>query len=231
MEKELKLQPRLACLASCVPEGARLADVGTDHGYVPVRLLQEKKIAYAIASDIGREPLEHARRTAAEYEISEGLDFRLCPGLEAIGPAEVDTVLIAGMGGETIMEILAAAPWTKNGEHLLLLQPQTKIEELRIWLVEQGYCCVEEKLVLDKEKLYVVLLVRGGKSGKCGVLESYAGFCLSQDSLYGTYLDRQIKRLQLRAAGLERGGREDETLAALIDALKKKREEWTNANS
>ena len=78
MEKELKLQPRLACLAACVPEGARLADVGTDHGYVPVRLLQEKKITYAIASDIGREPLEHARRTAAEYEISEGIDFRLC---------------------------------------------------------------------------------------------------------------------------------------------------------
>ena len=111
------------------------------------------------------------------------------------------------------------------------MQPQTKIEELRIWLTEQGYCCEEEKLVFDKEKLYVVLLVRGGKSAACSVLDSYAGFCLSEDPLYGMYLDRQIKRLQLRAAGLERGGRGDESLTELIRALEKKREEWTNANS
>lgn len=231
MEKELKLQPRLNCLAACVPNGARLADVGTDHGYVPVRLLQEKRIEYAIASDIGREPLEHAKRTAAEYEIEDGLNFRLCAGLDGIDASEVDTILIAGMGGETIMDILTAAPWTKDGEHLLLLQPQTKIEELRVWLTERGYCCEEEKLVLDKEKLYVVFLVRGGESEKCSAIERYAGFHLSEDPLYGLYLERQVKRLTLRAAGLERGGKEDHSLSDLICALEKIREEWANANS
>jgi tRNA (adenine22-N1)-methyltransferase len=205
------------------------ADIGCDHGYIAKAMLDSGKCEKAIISDISAKCLSKAQELLEVYLCSGKAESVVSDGFDKIGFC--DQALIAGMGGETIMEILAAAPWTKNGEHLLLLQPQTKIEELRVWLSEQGYCCVEEKLVLDKEKLYVVLLVRGGKSGKCGVLESYAGFCLSQDSLYGTYLDRQIKRLQLRAAGLERGGREDETLAALIDALKKKREEWTNANS
>ena len=77
--KELVLQPRLRLLADMVPEGARLADVGTDHGYLPVFLLQKGRIAGAIASDIVPGPLQHARQTATEYEV-EGIDFRLCPG-------------------------------------------------------------------------------------------------------------------------------------------------------
>lgn len=230
MEKKLKLQPRLACLAACVPQGAKLADVGTDHGYVPVHLLQEGKITKAIASDIGCEPLEHARRTAEEYRLGGAIDFRLCPGLAAILPEEVDTVLIAGMGGETIVEILTAAPWTKRGEHLLILQPQTKIEWFRSWLSGNGYCCVEEKLVFDKEKLYVVFLVRGRSSAACDELTSYAGFCLEKDPLYGEYLDRQLKRLHLRADGLGRGGKESGELLTLISALEEKRKEWEDGN-
>ena len=114
MTRELSLQPRLALLASLVPQGAVLADVGTDHGYIPVCLRQRGVIDRAIASDIGREPLEHARRTAEEYAVG-GIDLRLCAGLDAIAPEECDTVLIAGMGGETIWGILAAAPWTRDG--------------------------------------------------------------------------------------------------------------------
>ena len=92
--KELVLQPRLRLLADMVPEGARLADVGTDHGYLPVFLLQKGRIAGAIASDIVPGPLQHARQTATEYEV-EGIDFRLCPGLDAIGAEEADTIVIA----------------------------------------------------------------------------------------------------------------------------------------
>ena len=135
MTRELSLQPRLALLASLVPQGAVLADVGTDHGYIPVCLRQRGVIDRAIASDIGREPLEHARRTAEEYSVG-GIDLRLCAGLDAIAPEECDTVLIAGMGGETIWGILAAAPWTRDGRHTLLLPPQTKIEELRLSLYD-----------------------------------------------------------------------------------------------
>ena len=130
----LQLQPRLQCIASLVPKGARLADIGTDHGYLPVYLLQEGTIGHAIASDINALPLAHARATAAEYGVTEKLDFRLCPGLAKLRPEECDTVAIAGMGGETILGILEAAPWTRDGAHTLILQPQTKADLLRRWL-------------------------------------------------------------------------------------------------
>ena len=120
-EKKLILQPRLQALADLVAGGARIADVGTDHGYLPVYLLQEKKIAFAIASDINVEPLEHARRTAKEFGITENIDFRLCGGLDLIGNEEVDTVIIAGMGGETIAAILTAANWLLKSNITLLL--------------------------------------------------------------------------------------------------------------
>ena len=84
--KTLQLQPRLQLLADLVPVGAKLADVGTDHGYLPVWLLQQGSISRAIASDINAEPLEHARKTAAEYGVSEQMDFRLCAGLEKLHP-------------------------------------------------------------------------------------------------------------------------------------------------
>ena len=107
MEKELQLQPRLQCIASLVPQGARLADVGTDHGYLPVWLLQHGRIESAIASDINALPLDHARATAREYGVTERMDFRLCPGLAKIKAEECDAIAIAGMGGETIAQILA----------------------------------------------------------------------------------------------------------------------------
>ena len=84
-QKQLALQPRLCRLAQLVPDGCRLTDVGTDHGYLPVALLQQGRILSAIASDIGAEPLEHARRTAQHYGV-KGIDFRLCSGLSAIAP-------------------------------------------------------------------------------------------------------------------------------------------------
>ena len=194
------------------------------HGYLPVWLLQEGRIPSAIAADVGAEPLEHARRTAEEYE-TQGLDFRLCDGLSGIEPEETDTVVIAGMGGETIRDILRAAPWAADGHHTLLLQPMTKVELLRGWLRENGYRCTEERLVQDKGKLYVILLVTGGPSGQASDAERYGGFCLEHDPLYGLYLEQQLRRLYLRMDGLHRGGDESEAepLAALADILEERR--------
>ena len=93
--KFLQLQPRLQLLANLVPQGARLADIGTDHGYLPVYLIQQGRIPFAIAADVGQEPLQHAVRTAEEYGVA-GIDFRLCDGLMGVGADEVDTVVIAG---------------------------------------------------------------------------------------------------------------------------------------
>jgi len=161
VEKELQLQPRLQCIASLVPQGARLADVGTDHGYLPVWLLQHGRIESAIASDINALPLDHARATAREYGVTERMDFRLCPGLAKIKAEECDAIAIAGMGGETILGILEAAPWTHEDVHTLILQPQTKIDLLRCWLCGHGYRFLSETLVRDKYPVLGLPIIRG----------------------------------------------------------------------
>ena len=226
--KHLQLAPRLQLLADLVPQGAHLADIGTDHGYLPVWLLQQGRISSAIAADIGAGPLEHARRTAREYDVY-GLAFRLCDGLSAIAPDEADTLVIAGMGGETIIHILESAPWTRGCT--LLLQPQTKIELLRAWLREHGYAADAERLVEDKGKLYLVLSVRGAEPGTASVLEQYGGFCLEGDPLYGAYLTRQIARLRRRAEGIrESRGEETQALLSLAAQLEEKKEVWQHGD-
>ena len=209
--KQLALQPRLHMLAQLVPEDCRLTDVGTDHGYLPVSLLQQGRIAAAIASDIGAEPLEHARRTAMQYGV-DGMDFRLCAGLSGVAPEETDVIVIAGMGGETILAILQAAPWTKVGRHCLLLQPMTKTADLRRWLVDNGYTFTDEHLVEDKGRIYPILCVCGGVHRPLAQAEALCGVLLDGDPLYGAYLDEHIARLRRSAAGLRQSS--DPALAA-----------------
>ena len=125
-QMQLTLQPRLQAIADLVPQGSRIADVGTDHGYLPIYLLQRNRISCAIATDIRPGPLEHGKRTAREWGREHQISFRLCDGLAEVSPQEVDTVVIAGMGGETIAAILDAVPWCHEKE--LLLQPMSRAE-------------------------------------------------------------------------------------------------------
>lgn len=162
--ESMTLTPRLALVASLVPEGARLADVGTDHGKLPISLLLHGQVREAIGSDIGQGPLEHAQRNAADYGVT--LSLRLAPGLAAVSPGECDTVSIAGMGGEMIAGILREAPWTGAGAHLLLLQPMTRHHVLRAWLGENGYRIEQELLCREGRKLYTVMSVRGGGAAR-----------------------------------------------------------------
>ena len=156
---KLELSPRLAAIAALVPEGARLADVGTDHAYLPVRLLLDGGIASAVATDVNEGPLQRGRETAERYGVGTIL-FRRCDGLADVRADEVDTVVIAGMGGDLIARILAAAPWTKQAH--LILQPMTAQEDLRRWLLENGYRIAKETLAQEGKKLYVILSATGG---------------------------------------------------------------------
>ena len=222
--KQLALQPRLHMLARLVPEGCRLTDVGTDHGYLPVALLQQGRITAAIASDIGAEPLEHARRTAMQYGV-DGMDFRLCAGLSGVAPEETDVIVIAGMGGETIISILQDAPWTADGQHRLLLQPMTKAAALRHWLADNGYTFTDEHLVEDKGRIYPILCVKGGVFRPLTEAEALCGVLLADDPLYAAYLTEHITKLRRSAEGLRRssdpgGGRlavQAESLAAELE--------------
>ena len=233
--ERLQLQPRLQCIASLVQKGARLADVGTDHGYLPVYLLQEGTIERAIASDINALPLDHARATAGEYGVTEKIDFRLCPGLAFIRADECDTVAIAGMGGETILGILEAAPWTRDGAHTLILQPQTKVDLLRRWLCESGYRFHEEKLVRDKEQLYVVFRVTGGEKRSLSEADALAGFLLGDEPLYGESLSQHLIKLNRARDGLAVSSLADKEvriahLENLIEEIERREREWTHGN-
>ena len=212
--KELHLQPRLQLLADLVPDGARLADIGTDHGYLPVWLLKHGRIQSAIAADIGAEPLHHARCTAREQGTGS-IDFRLSDGLGGIAPSETDTVVIAGMGGETMIHILQSAPWTADGFHTLLLQPMTKTEDLRLWLSLNGYRYTGEFLVEDKDFIYPVLRLTGGKQEPLTKSQQYGGVLLDDDPLYAAYLQRQIDRLTRAADGRRHAADHSADMAAI----------------
>ena len=230
MEPKLMLQPRLRAIADLVPTGSKLADIGTDHGYIPAVLLLEDKVTSAIASDIGAEPLAHARRTAEIYGVAERMELRLCDGLCDFAPGEADCVVIAGMGGDNIAAILEAAPWTKSG-CTLLLQPMSKAEVLRRWLSENGYCVTAEQLVADKGVLYPILTVRGGQMPPATDAQAWGGFLLQGDGLYGRYLDDRLLRLHRAAAGLEKARDEAAqskraNLLAVISELEAWKGEW-----
>lgn len=160
--QEIKLTPRLKKITQLIPAGAAIADVGTDHGYLPLWLLKYGKVRSAIASDIRKGPLARAQENAVRYHLQNKISIRLSPGLEAVSPKECDTVIIAGMGGETMMQILSNASWTLAGRHKIILQPMTRIAELRQFLWHKGYCIEQEHICLEDQRYYIILYVTGG---------------------------------------------------------------------
>lgn len=204
-EKQLCLSARLQLIADLIPHGSRLADIGTDHAYLPVWLVQQGRISFAAACDVNAGPLERARSTAQRFGCTGALSFRLGDGLACVSPDEVDTIVIAGMGGETIAAILTAAPWTNGTDHRLLLQPMTKAELLRPWLAAHGYAIREEHLLYENHTYFPVLSVMGGAEkkeltpGQC-----WGGVALEHDALQDAALEQTISRLRRALEGLER---------------------------
>lgn len=225
----LELSPRLRLLADWVPPGARLADVGTDHAYLPVWLRLHGRVVSAIASDLREKPLARARETGRAWG-ADGIDYRLGDGLSVVSPEEADAIVIAGMGGENIAAILARAPWTAN--RTLLLQPQTRAEALRAFLAGNGYAIRREALVEDRGTLYPVMEATGGEmSLTLGQL--YGGAALLHDPLGDRYIIEKIIRLQTAVAGINRSGgsrEKGDALRDIVTALLSQREEWRRAN-
>ena len=226
----IQLTPRLRAVANMVPAGARLADVGTDHAYLPACLLQEGVLQRAVVSDLRRGPLDRARATAREYGLAGKLAFRLCDGLTGIQPGEVDAVAAAGMGGETIAAILAAAPWVRERDVPLILQPMSSFPDLRGWLQANGFAIEEERLAREGDALYTAFLVRAGEMGPLAPAELWAGKN-SRDPLRGPWLDRWLARTARALEGMAQARGEgvsvrkhelEEVLSGLVDM----KEEW-----
>lgn len=231
----LELGPRLRAIADLVPPACRcLADIGTDHGYIPARLLLDGRIRRAIAADIGAAPLDRARRTAERFGLEEGIDFRLGDGLAVLEPGEADVIVIAGMGGDSITGILSASAWSREGV-LLILQPMSRAEVLRRWLPENGYTVESERLAEDKGVLYPILTVRGGPARPAGEAEAWGGLLLAEDPLWGAYLEERVLRLRKAAAGLEKArdpalSRRRAGFLRVIEVLETRKGEWERAN-
>ena len=230
----ITLSKRLLAIAQCVPFGARVADVGTDHGYIPAWLIQNEVSSFAIASDINEGPLSCARKTAHESGVFERIDFRLCPGLDSYEKDEVDCIIIAGMGGEMTVKILEAAPWAK--EKRLILQPQSKHEVLSAWLSENGYNVSAASLACDMGKIYIIYVVEGFKAAeKLSSTDLIIDKALVErkDPLLEAFLNFHIKKMRKKLAGLEKSSMCDDTslneLRAQIDEfekIKKEAQSW-----
>lgn len=157
----MQLSKRLRAVADLVPAGAVLADVGTDHAYIPIALVEEEKIPRALAMDINQGPLMRAEENIRSHGLEKKIEIRLSDGLEKMETGEADTILIAGMGGLLTVRILSAGKEVLDGT--LVLQPQSDLPSVRGWLAKEGYEITAEDLVLEDGKYYPMM-----RAEKCG---------------------------------------------------------------
>lgn len=155
---KLPISDRLLACAAFVRPGDRIADVGCDHGYLSIHLLQENIAASAICSDVRPQPLQSAIRNAEKYGLRDKMEFYLSDGVQNI-PKDFDTLVCAGMGADTMVSILTAAPWLKDGKYSLILQCQSKTPMLRQYLSDEGYAIARELVLRDGRFLYTVMEV------------------------------------------------------------------------
>ena len=155
----MQLSLRLSAIADMVTTGNRLVDVGCDHGYLPVYLIQQKKIPSAIAMDVRKGPLSRAKEHIRQYGLEEYIQTRLSDGLENLKAGEGDTLVIAGMGGPLMERILTDGQSVRDSFSEMILQPQSDIPHFRRFIQSQGFQIVEEKMVEEEGKFYPMMRV------------------------------------------------------------------------
>lgn len=204
----MQLSKRMRALASLVTEENRLADIGTDHGYLPIYLVREGKIPSALAMDVNPGPLARAKEHIEAAGLTTYIETRLSDGLQKLCVDEADTILIAGMGGMLTIRIL------EEGEHCLprikelILQPQSDIDQVRRWIEERMFCIVLEEMVEEGGKYYPMMKAVHGKDALYTEEEYYYGRTSLQRSplVLLAYLDKKFDEAQkIRKRLLESG--------------------------
>lgn len=213
---------RLALCASFVRPGTALADVGTDHAYLPIWLAKKGLIRSAVASDVRPGPLRRARANIARYGGEGIVSVRLCDGLSAVAPEEAEDVVLAGMGGLMIARILGQAPWLRDGSRRLILQPMTSAEDLRAYLAQAGFAVLRERAAEEDGHVYSVMQAafRPEEPARGG-LYPYIGAVDASTPGNRRYLSVQMLRLEKRARGLRITGEsgEAERLARFAEEI------------
>lgn len=201
---------RMEALADLCQGARRVIDVGCDHAQLCALLVTEYGVEHAFASDIRPGPLENARRTIAELGLESRITPVLSDGLDAFGPGDGDTVIIAGMGGEEMTLILSRAPWAGDNGGQVILQPMTNIPKLRQWLTENGYNVKKERVIKEGRKIYTAMNIQKG-ADESGARE-YAylfGTALLQDPLWPLYKEKLLTKYGASARGQEQAGLSD----------------------
>ena len=192
----MKLTDRLLKIASLVSKGKKIADIGTDHGYIPVYLLNKGTIPFAILADVNKGPLENARKEVKYNNLIDKTDLRLGSGIGVLKKDEVDEIIIAGMGGILISELLEANKEVAHSVDKLILQPMQAQEELRKYLLGNGYEIVNEVLVKEDFRIYEIIETK--YTGKNTILEDEIYFEVSKkliennDPLLKEFIDKKI---------------------------------------
>lgn len=217
------LAPRLMCCADMVRKGAKVVDIGTDHAYLPIWLAKQNIIEHAIAADLRQGPLDNADTNIRKYRVEGIIETRLSNGLDKINENEADDIIIAGMGGELISNIILGADWLKNPDKRIILQPMTSVKELRVFLDEQGFSILREVAVFSEGKVYTVMYCwYTGEAYERDELYPYIGMMMNEpnEAAY-IYVQREIYHIKNKIKGLEASGnsREIEHLKNIVNKL------------
>lgn len=162
----MEISNRLKTISDMVEDNSIIGDVGTDHGYIPIYLAKLHRIKYAIALDINKGPLEKAKKNIKDYNVQDYVETRLSNGLSEIKENEVDTIIIAGMGGTLIERILDEGSNIVCGVHRLILSPHSHVEDVRKKIHEFDFSITKEKLIKDEGKYYNIICAEKGKEKK-----------------------------------------------------------------
>ncbi|MBQ6867582.1 MAG: SAM-dependent methyltransferase [Clostridia bacterium] len=216
----MKLTDRLMTIAELCKGSDAVIDVGCDHAKLPIYLIENNIVNRAIATDIRQGPVDNARKNVAANKLEDKIRINLCNGLEDFGPEDGDTIIVAGMGAEEIVSIIDNAPWTKNENIKLILQPMTLEYKLREYLYKNGYEVRNEEIAIEGPKVYTIICASW--TGKELKEENYNLF--SDKLYYGrnrcTYIEKLIKRYSRMQEGhkMSAGG-EVEELNTILEML------------
>lgn len=216
------LSTRLLACCSFVHSGDRVADVGCDHGYLGIHLLKKGIAASVIAADINEQPLQSAVRNAEKFGVAENIRFYLSDGAKAI-PREFDTLVCAGMGADTMISILEAAPWLRNSQYRLILQCQSRRQELRKYLYDNGFSIRAETLAKDGKFIYPIMEVVYEAAPPLSAAGYYISPALLQckSPLLQAFYDRVVSGMETTVQGLSRtGGEKYEFYCSVLAELK-----------